>query len=308
MGSVVDPAYAKLGSRVTDWQDLEPGDFAFFGVPFEGLLINAVGGKGGPDGLRASLARLRPYSAELDVDFTEGASFADLGDVEAEYMDYATTFERTEAAMAAVLQRGWTPLVAGGSHSITEATLRAFSRHHDGNVGAIWLDAHPDLMDNYRGDRHYCGCPLRRMIEEGWLEPSKVAFIGLRGFANSGAEIREGRDMGIRFITMEEVADRGIVAVADEALAIAGAGTDAIYTTFDTDVLDHAVAPGTQYPCPGGLQALDAMRLVRRLALAGVAAIDFVEYAPLLDVSDATGNLLANVACEFMAGSVAARA
>lgn len=207
--------------------------------------------------------------------------------------------------MHAVLERKFVPLICGGSHSITEATLRAFSEHHGKNVGAVWLDAHPDLMDNYNGDRHYCGCPLRRLIDEGLVNPENVAFIGLRGFANVAAEIREGKKLGIRFFNMEEVADRGLLEVGREAVEIATRGTDAFYVTFDTDVLDHTVAPGTQYPCPGGLQALESMRLVRALAQAGAGAFDVVEYAPLIDTDNRTGNLLATLMAEFMAGTIA---
>ena len=69
--SIIDPAYAKLGALLKDLDQLDPGGFAFLGIPFEGLLINDIGGKGGPDGLRAALAKLRPYSIELDIDFTE---------------------------------------------------------------------------------------------------------------------------------------------------------------------------------------------------------------------------------------------
>src|SRR5690606_12608893 len=136
----------------------------------EGLLLNDIGGKGGPAGLRTALSRLRPYSAALDLEITEHRSLSDLGDVDVAPLDYTTTFERTEATMHAVLERQFVPLTSGGSHSITEATLRAFSEHHDKNVGAVWLDAHPDLMDSYNGDRHYCGCPMRRLLDEGLLK------------------------------------------------------------------------------------------------------------------------------------------
>ena len=301
--SVIDPAYAKLGERLSTPEELPPGGFAYFGVPFEGLLFGPVGGKGGPDGLRAALARLRPYSIDLDIDFVESNGMADLGDVEVEQMSYEATLSRTESVTRAVLQRGWTPMVAGGSHTITEATLRAFSEHHGKRVGVIWIDAHPDLMDNYKGDRHYCGCPLRRNIDTGHMRPENVALLGLRGFANAPGEIREWRERGVTFYTMENIYEKGIDRCIDEAIEIATRDTDAFYLTFDTDGLDHTFAPGTQYPAPGGFQAFEAMRLVRRVALAGAGAMDVVEYAPVLDPQRNTGNLLATVMAEFMAGS-----
>lgn len=300
--SVIDPAYAKLGGLVQTEGDIAPGSFCFLGVPFEGLLINDIGGKGGPDGLRAALSKLRPYSVDLDLDFTETNGFLDLGDVEVELMSYDVTFARTEAVMAQVLARGGIPVVAGGSHSITEATLRAFSEHHGKNVGVVWFDGHPDFMPDYKGDPHYCGCPMRRLVEGGHLAPENIAFFGLRGFANAGAEIREGREMGITFYTMEQFHETGLDKCIEQAIEIATRGTEAFYITFDIDAMDHTFAPGTQYPGPGGFQPFDVMRFVRRLAMAGAGAMDVVEYAPLIDPAKNTGNILATLLCEFMAG------
>ena len=148
--SIIDPAYAKLGALLKDIDQLGRGGFAFLGIPFEGLLINDIGGKGGPDGLRAALAKLRPYSIELDLDFSELYGLADVGDVEIEYLSYELTFQRAEAAIGEILRRSWTPVISGGSHSITEATLRAFSEAHGKNVGVVWFDGHPDLMPHTR--------------------------------------------------------------------------------------------------------------------------------------------------------------
>ena len=53
---------------------------------------------------------------------------------------------------------------------------------------------------------------------------------------------------------------------------------------------------------PGGFQPHEVMRFIRRLAMHGAAAMDVVEYAPLIDTTRNTGNLLATLLCEFMAG------
>ena len=300
--SVVDPAYAKLGGLVRTEGAIEKDTFCFLGVPFEGLLINEIGGKGGPDALRGALSKLRPYSIDLDLDFTETNGFLDLGDVEVEYMDYDITFERTERVMSELLAQGGIPVAAGGSHSITEATLRAFSEHYGKNVGVVWFDGHPDFMPDYKGDRHYCGCPLRRLVEGGHVKPENVAFLGLRGFANAGGEIREARDMGVTFYTMEQFYDKGVNQCIEEAIEIATRGTDAFYITFDIDAMDHTFAPGTQYPGPGGFQPFEVMRFIRRLGMAGAAGMDVVEYAPLIDPAKNTGNMLATLLCEYMSG------
>ncbi len=91
--SIIDPAYAKLGALLKDIDQLGRGGFAFLGIPFEGLLINDIGGKGGPDGLRAALAKLRPYSIVLDSSISPNFTVSPtLGDVEIEYLSYEITF------------------------------------------------------------------------------------------------------------------------------------------------------------------------------------------------------------------------
>ena len=301
--SVVDPTFAKLGSLLNPPEKLKEGGFAFLGIPFEGLTINPIGGKGGPDGLREALSKLRPYSPDLDIDFVATNGLSDIGDVEVEYLDYIKTFERTEAIYKTMLNRGWIPVVAGGSHSITEPTLRAFSEVHNKNIGVVWFDGHPDIMRDYKGDKHYCGCPLLRVIETQHVKPEKVASFGLRGFANAAAEIREGKEMGLHFYTMEEFYEKGLKQCIKEAIDIVTKGTEAFYITLDTDALDHTVAPATQYPGPGGFQPFEMMKFIRELAMAGAGAMDVVEYAPLIDSTKNTGSLLATLICEFMAGA-----
>jgi len=300
--TVIDLNYAKLGASLTPPDKLKEGGFAFFGLPFEGLNINEIGGKAGPTGMRKALSRLRPYSIDLDINFLETNGFSDLGDIEVEHMDYDITFARTEAVYAEAMRRKWIPMVSGGSHSITEPCLRAFSDHHKKNIGVVWFDGHPDLMDNYKGDKHYCGCPLRRNLESGHVKPENVVHIGMRGFANSAPDILEWREKGVTFITMEEFHTTPFEDIVEKSIEIATRGTDAFYVTFDIDAMDETFAPATQYNGPGGLYSYDAMRFVRRLGMAGAGAMDIAEYAPLVDLTGQTGNICATLFAEFMAG------
>ncbi|WP_369122656.1 arginase family protein [Paraburkholderia piptadeniae] len=86
------------------------------------------------------------------------------------------------------------------------------------------------------------------------------------------AESSTGRDLGVRFYTMEEFCERGLKPVMQEAIERVTDGTDRVCCTFDTDVLDHAAALATQFPGPLGLPAYDAMRLVQGFAQAGAGA------------------------------------
>jgi agmatinase len=300
--SISDPQHAKMSSLLVPMERLRKGDIALLGIPFEGMTYNPVGGRGGPEGLRSALGFYRPYSPELDVDFSEHIQVSDIGDIDVEPLDYEETFKRTGSVLKEVLKKGLIPIVFGGSHSISEGTIRAFSDHYSRNIGVIWLDSHPDTMDNYHGDKHYCGCPLLRLIEDGYVNPRKVVHIGLRSYHHGKKAIDTIKGVGVNLVLMDEARKKGLEPTLKEALNIVTDGTNAFYTTVDTDVIEGALVPGTQSPCPGGLMPFEIMQLVRDISIAGSAAFDIVEFAPALDVRGMTGLLLAELTMEMIGG------
>src|SRR5918995_1012219 len=89
----------------------------------------------------------------------------------------------------------------------------------------------------------------------------------------------------------------------EEAIAIAGAGTDAIYVTFDIDCFDQAFAPGTGASLPGGItpwQAYDA--LFQLGSDPRVKGFDLVEVDPSRDVGDITARLATKLMLTLLAG------
>ena len=50
---------------------------------------------------------------------------------------------------------------------------------------------------------------------------------------------------------MTDIDRQGMAAVAQQALAAAGAGTAGIHVSFDMDVCDPAIAPGVGTPVQG---------------------------------------------------------
>lgn len=59
---------------------------------------------------------------------------------------------------------------------------------------------------------------------------------------------------------------------------------------------------GSRCRGPGGFQPYEVMRFVRHLGMAGAGAFDITEYARLIDANANTGNIIATLYCEFMAG------
>ncbi len=299
---ITDKTHAKFGSILKPREELRKGDVVLLGIPFEGMTYAPVGGRYGPKGIRDALADQRTYNLSLEIDVTETIGVGDLGDIDVEPLDYDETFRRTGYVLKEILKQGWVPIIFGGSHSITEGTFRAFSEYYDGKVGLLWFDSHPDTMDAYHGDKHYCGCPLIRLVEGGFVRAENVVHMGLGGFCNSKATIDKIRELGVNVFTMDFFRKNGLDQTIEKALKLAKDGTKVFYTTLDIDATEAGFVPGTQSPTPGCFMPFEMMEMARKVSLAGSSAFDLVEVAPPLDVAQMTTRLASVLVLEMMTG------
>ena len=88
-----------------------------------------------------------------------------------------------------------------------------------------------------------------------------------------------------------------------EAFALAVDDCDGVFVSFDVDVVDPGMAPGTGTPEPGGFSARQALDAVRRIAIElPVVGIDVVEVSPPYDAAEITAFLANRVVLEMLAG------
>jgi agmatinase len=184
-----------------------------------------------------------------------------------------------EATVGEVLAAGVLPVVLGGDHSITEPSVRACALAHGGPVGMVHFDTHTDTGAEVFGAEFSHGTFIRRLVDQGHLDGSRYAQIGLRGYWPGPEEFGWQAEHGITSFFMHDVRDLGIREVVARAIAAVGPGP--VYLTVDVDVLDPAFVPGTGTPEPGGMTAVDLLLAVRTVAaeLALVGA-DVVEVIP----------------------------
>ena len=70
----------------------------------------------------------------------------------------------------------------------------------------------------------------------------------------------------MRFFMMNEIVERGLDDVVDEAVAYSiEGGAKGVFISVDVDVVDPGLAPGTGTPEPGGLNSREMLDTVRRL-------------------------------------------
>jgi arginase len=98
-------------------------------------------------------------------------------------------------------------------------------------------------------------------------------------------------DSGICVFTMRAVDERGIAAVANEAIQKLK-HVDRLHVSLDMDCLDPTEAPGVGTPVPGGLTYREAQLLMEMLAdTKRIGSVDVVEVNPILDERNETAQI-----------------
>ena len=206
----------------------------------------------------------------------------------------------------ATLEAGAFPLVLGGDHSLATGSVAAaadYARRRRKPLGVIWVDAHGDMntpASTDSGNVH--GMPLAAVLgrepaelssigdRSAKVRPDKTVLIGVRNLDEREKQLV--RSSGVHVLTMKDIDRAGIVAVAEQAVAIARAGTYGIHVSFDLDVCDPAIAPGVGTPVKGGLDYREAHALMEIMADSGrLTSLDLVEVNPILDAANTTAQL-----------------
>ncbi len=272
---------------------------AFLGVPHDLGVTYQPGTRLAPFHLRRVSALVQSWHPVHQVDVFARAPAVDAGNAAFAPFDRAAMRAAVEARVAALLEAGAVPLLAGGDHSVALPAMRAVARRH-GPLAVIHVDAHLDTNGpEVWGDDHHHGTPLRHAIAEGLVAPGQLHVVGLRGPWGSPGDGRLALGHGARLHTADEVAARGAAAIAEAIRR--EVGDRRAYLTFDIDALDPAFAPGTGAPVPGGLTSREALQLVRGLAGVRLAGMDLVEVCPPLDHADVTAHLGAHLLYEALA-------
>jgi agmatinase len=120
---------------------------------------------------------------------------------------------------------------------------------------------------------------MYRLVEQGHVTPHRYAQLGLRGYWPGEKEFGWQAERGITAIFMHDIRDRGIRAVVEEAVKVAGDGPT--FLSVDVDVLDPVYAPGTGTPEPGGMTSADLLWACRELcSKLQIVGADVVEVIP----------------------------
>ncbi|WP_342640142.1 agmatinase family protein [Rhodoligotrophos ferricapiens] len=299
-----DVAEHRAGAWLT-WNGSLDLDCAIIGVPYDGASVVRAGSRQGPNAVRQGLMYFTTYSSR-DRRAMTALRAADIGDVQVVITDMQGTFSRIADTVRQLVARGIIPIVLGGDHSISFPNLRGVMEAlgPDKRLGVIHFDAHHDLRKAHLGAES-SGVPFRKTLElpGTLLKGRNLVQIGLGEFANAPEFDDYAHEMGITVISALEVRERGMKAVIQQALDIAGQDADGLYVSVDIDCIDQSQAPGTAAPNPFGLDARDLQLGLRRIAEhPKFVGGDIVEISPPFDPQNITGVTGASLVLSLLYG------
>ena len=191
-------------------------------------------------------------------------------------------------------------LSLGGDHALSIGSIAGAARAAaPGRLGILWLDTHPDLnTPETSPSGHIHGMALAAALGLGAptlvgldrpgpkVLPEDVCLLGVRDL--DPGERTLIREHGLWAVTMEEWTDVGLMPGLEAAVNhLAARGAAAIHLSFDLDVLDPSLLPGTGTTVAGGLTYREASQVLRRLRDwdGAIRSVDWVELNPGLDPS-----------------------
>ena len=277
-------------------------NLAVIGIPWDISSSYRLGCEKAPALIRAATTdKLYNSYTEQGIDIQDKWKIFDCGDVK-----FST---KTEAEVKELVLKTIEPLskeidnylFLGGDHLTTFFSVCALTKLHafsGKKMGILYLDAHPDLYNDYKGNPYSHACVLRRILDESSISPENICQIGIRAATPEQIEFIE--KTGISMISTNEILKKGTKWVKTELNELFQDTVDLIYLSIDLDILDPAFAPGVGNPEPGGLSTFQLIQVVKNMNSLPLFAFDIVEYNPNYDNNQITAFASAKIIRETL--------
>jgi len=260
------------------------------GLPYDASSSFLRGAAHAPGKIREALHSLAGNTwTEMLVDLAAPGALRDAGDLDFWRADDPRS--AIEHAVQHLIAGGGIPISLGGDHSVTYPIIRAI-RQQQPRLTILQIDAHPDLYDEFQGDRFSHACPFARIMEAALTD--RLVQVGIRTM--TGHQREQAERFGVEVIDMR---------AWDEGARPSVEGP--LYLSIDLDGIDPAFAPGVSHPEPGGLSVRDVITIIQQTHGALVGA-DVVECNPDVDPTGLTARVAAKLVKELVARMHSARA
>eukprot|EP00796_Vickermania_ingenoplastis_P011861 gene11861-8149_t len=194
--------------------------------------------------------------------------------------------EQTKAALDIIQKESPSKiLVLGGDCSVSIAPFTYLNQKYNGDVGLIWLDAHPDMNlpgDPYQGMNSMVITAAMGMGDEKFtsilpskFKPSQVLFVGVRTWSKDRHHIREKYKM--QRVSVESAAKNS----NSIRLWLRASGFSKVVIHLDLDVLEPTEFLAGAGSAPNGMKVAEAVRVIQDIAKENnVVALTIAEPMP----------------------------
>ena len=265
-----------IGQKLTD------KSVAVVGIPYDDNSSFMKGPAKAPPKIREAFnSDATNKCTESGLDLSQQTNFYDVGDLELK--KGLNVLGYIESITQELLDKQVRVLSLGGDHAVTLPIIRAYEKHFP-KLNILQFDAHPDLYDQFEGNRYSHASPFARIMEEGLI--NKLVQVGIRTMTPH----------------QQEQADRFNIMVIDMKSLPNGFSqlkfNGPVYVSLDLDALDPAYAPGVSHHEPGGLSTRDVITVIQHIK-APIVGADIVEYNPERDINGMTAMVAAKLMKEL---------
>jgi agmatinase len=299
-----------------------PFDIGIVGAPFDTAVSYRTGARFGPRAIRSASARqsrARGFNARAGLNpYSSGLSILDCGDIPLVPIDNGVALKQMTAAMTELGSRptasgttGARPklLTLGGDHSVALGALRALRTVYGRPITVLHFDAHldtwipPSSASQFpwfsEQGRFNHGDVFALASEEGLLSNGSNVHVGLRTRLSGLEDYQDDSEQGFMQIAADEVDEIGTSGIVEKVKK--RVGDELVYLSFDIDVVDPGLAPGTGTPEVGGFTSREVIRMLRGLEGVNIVGADIVEVSPSYDgPGEETALVAAQVAYEIL--------
>lgn len=196
------------------------------------------------------------------------------------------------------LRQNTFPLVLGGDHSLSIGSVASFANFYQlqgKDLGLIWIDTHADANTPFTSPSNnpfgmavafllglIPGSLKNLQTKLPAIKPENLVYLGLRDI--DPGEKKLIKDSGITAFSMKEIDIKGIAQIAGQAIEAASKNTAGFIVSFDLDVCEPQLVPGTGTPYRGGLSLREAHLVMEMLYDSRkMLGLELVELNPSLD-------------------------
>jgi len=210
-------------------QNFEKAKIVILPVAFEETTDEKKGTIEGPEAIISA-------SRNLDETFKRKIPIFTFDEIELEGKNVKEKMADLEKFVSQILEKNKIPILIGGEHTISFGAISAF-KNKKFDFSVLHLDAHCDLMDEYKKSKLNFATVMRRIREMG----IEVISVGVRSFDKETENYLKKEK--IKVFKAPKIPIKEILRKLKKS----------VYLSFDFDVLDPSIMPSVSCPVPGGL-------------------------------------------------------